>query len=339
MIVTIYNPAIMKRITLLLAILTLSLCGYSQYQWELGVNLGGSGYLGDIGGKELPRRTSIFDIHINETNPTIGLYTRYKINKKFSILGGFNYIKIEDYDYNSTNPARRARNLNFRNTIYELSARGEWTFFLDTDLGNRGYYSNKLNAYLFGGLAGFYHNPQGQITANGQLLYDGQWFDLRPWKTEGQENEYSKISVAIPMGIGVYITSNNHWRFGWELSYRYTFTDYLDDISDAYANPEDLDPQAAEFASQSYQALIDEINAEYQDNEEYGGAGSINDHQYVEGANQGFGTKRGDPTHNDAYLTSSFTIGYVFKGKSKYYRKKYSWLKNRAAYRRSKAKF
>lgn len=317
----------------------LCLSGFSQYQWEIGLNLGANGYLGDIGGNELTRRTSIFDIHINETNPSFGLYTRYKINKKFAIQGALNYLKLEDRDSNSSNPARRARNLNFRNTLYELSARAEWTFYLDTDLGNKGYYANKLNANLFAGLAGFYHNPQGQITKNGALQYDGQWFDLRPWKTEGQDKEYSKFSVAIPMGIGVYITSNNQWRFGWELSYRYTFTDYLDDIKGNYANPDDLDPQAAEFASQTYQALIDEINAEYQENDQYGNAGSIYDHQYVEGANNNTGTKRGDSTHNDTYLTSSFTVGYIFKGRSKFYRKKYSWLKNRAAYKRSKAKF
>ena len=325
----------MKKIIILIAFLSCGLYVFSQYQWEVGLNLGGSGYLGDIGGGELTRRTSILDIHIKETNPSIGLYTRYKINKKFAIQGAFNYIKLEDYDYLSTNPARRARNLNFRNTLYELSARAEWTFYLDTDLGNKGYYANKLNANLFAGVAGFYHNPQGQITKNGELMYDGQWFDLRPWKTEGQEKEYSKYGVAIPMGIGFYITSNNQWRFGWEIAYRYTFTDYLDDIHDTYADPATLDPQAAEFASQSYQELIDQINAEYVENENYDNAGSLYDHQYVEGQE----TKRGDPTHNDSYITSSITVGYVFKGRSKFYRKKYSWLKNRAAYKRSKAKF
>jgi len=329
----------MKRIIVLFSIFSISFSSFSQYQWEVGVNLGGSGYLGDIGGNELTRRTSIFDLHIEETNPSFGIYTRYKINKKFAVHGGLNYLKIEDYDSNSENPARRARNLNFRNTIYELSARAEWTFFLNTDMGQKGYYSNKLNANLFAGIAGFYHNPQGQITKNGHLLYGGEWFDLRPWKTEGQKNEYSKFSVAIPMGIGVYITTNNKWRFGWEFSYRYTFTDYLDDIKGNYANPDDLDPQAVEFASQSYQALIDEINASYVENEEYGGAGTILDHQYVEGAMGGNGTKRGDAVHNDSYLTSSITVGYIFKGRSRFYRKKYSWLKNRTTYRRSKAKF
>lgn len=329
----------MKRILLLFSILTISLISQSQYQWEVGFNMGASGYLGDIGGNELTRRSSPADIHIRESNASFGFYTRYKINKKFSVQSAINYMKLEDYDNLSANPARRARNLNFRNTLFELSARVEWTLFLDTDLGNKGYYANKLNVNIFAGLGGFYHNPQGQIYKNGLVQYNGEWFDLRSWKTEGQSKEYNKFSVSVPVGIGAYITSNNAWRFGLELSYRHTFTDFLDDISGTYANPDDLDPQAAEFASQAYTELIDEINADYEINDDFGSAGHVLDHQYVEGANQGKGTKRGDDTHTDAFVTASFTVGYVFKGRSKFYRKKYSWLKNRAAYKRSKTKF
>lgn len=327
----------MRKLILLITISSFCFISNAQYQWEVGINMGANGYLGDIGGNELTRRTSIFDIHISESNPSFGIYTRYKVNKKISVQAALNYLKLEDYDYNSSNPARRARNLNFRNTLYELSARAEWTFYFDSDFGNKGYYSTKFNANLFAGVAGFYHNPQGQITKGGEMQYEGEWFDLREWKTEGQEKEYSKISLGIPMGLGLYFTMNNTWRIGWELSYRYTFTDYLDDISGTYADPETLDPQAAEFASQAYPELIAEINAEYEENVDYGSAGSVLDHQYQEG----FGNlnKRGDSNHNDAYLSSSITVGYVFKGRSKFYRKKYSWLKNKAAYKRSKAKF
>ncbi len=287
----------------------------SQRKLEFGLNLGASGYLGDIGGAELTRRTSILDIHLKETKPSFGIYSRYKLKKQWALQGGFNYVKLEDYDANSDNPARKARNLNFRNNIFELSSRIEWSFYVNNHLRNKGYYSKKLNTYLFLGLGGFYHKPQGQITSNGVTLYEGRWFDLRPWKTEGQKTEYSKLSVSIPMGLGFYITTYTYWRFGWEINYRYTFTDYIDDISGFYANPQLLDPLAAEFASQTYQELIDQINDDYDPNSQYGSAGSINDHQYGPGANQGKGTKRGDPLHNDSFITSSFTVAYIFKSR------------------------
>ncbi len=161
----------------------------------------------------------------------------------------------------------------------------------------------------------------------------GEWYDLRPWQIEGEE--YGAFGVAIPAGIGLYFTFDKTWRFGWELSWRTTFTDYLDDISTDYLDPAEyyarLSPEeadlASQFASQTYAALIDEIADP--------SSGSVNDHRYVEN----FSTKRGDPTHNDSYLTTQFTIGRVIRGRSEFYRKKYSWLKNRTGARKSRAKF
>lgn len=327
----------MRKILLAVCFLSIALISSAQYKWEYGIHLGGSNYLGDIGGKELTRRTSILDMHVNETKFSAGIYTRYKFGKKIALHTSFNWLPIEDRDSNSTNPARRARNLNFKNNIFELSTRAEITLYYDNDVGNRGYYNPEFKLYAFGGLGVFYHNPKGQIFDNGELQYGGDWFDLRPWRTEGQKEEYSKFGLAVPFGIGFYFTGNKVWRFGFDISYRYAFTDYLDDISTDYASKEFFDTEiggqdaqlAYEFSSQSYQGLIDEIDDP--------ASGTVYDHQYFEG--QQDATKRGDPTHNDNYISAVVSVGYVVKGKSKFYRKKYSWLKQRAAARRSRAKF
>ena len=317
--------------------LSIALLGDAQYKWEYGIHLGGSNYLGDIGGKELTRRTSILDMHVNETKFSAGLYARYKFGKKIALHTSLNWLPIEDRDTNTTNPARRARNLNFRNNIFELSTRAEITIFYDNDVGNRGYYNPTFKLIAFGGLGAFYHNPQGQIFENGELQNGGEWYDLRPWRTEGQDKEYSKVGLAIPFGLGFYFTSNKVWRIGFDVSYRYAFTDYLDDISTDYASEDFFKNEiggadgdlAFQFSSQSYQALIDEIDDP--------DSGTIWDHRY--NAFQEDETKRGDPTHNDNYISAVVSVGYVVKGKSKFYKKKYSWLKQRAAARRSRAKF
>ena len=315
----------MKKLFYLAIFVFLSTSVFSQYNWDFGLKIGGANYLGDIGGKEMTRRDFVWDMHMNQTNVAIGAYGRYKFSKRIAVAVNFDYLQINDSDSETTNPARRARNMNFRNRIFEAGVRGELTIFYDNDVGGRGYYNPDFKLYAFGGLSVFSHNPQGQIFKEGELQYGGEWFNLQPWQTEGVE--YNLWGVAIPAGLGMYFTYDKTWRFGWELSWRTTFTDYLDDVSTTYADLEE-GTRAYEFASQTYQDLIIEID-------DPSASGSVYDHQYVDG----FATKRGDPTHNDSYLTSQFTIGRVIRGRSDFYKKKYSWLKNRTGSRRSRAKF
>ena len=315
----------MKKLFYLAIFFFLSASVFSQYNWDFGLKIGGANYLGDIGGKEMTRRDFVWDMHMNQTNIATGAYGRYKFSKRMAVAVNFDYLQINDSDSETTNPARRARNMNFRNRMFELGVRGELTIFYDNDLGGRGYYNPDFKLYAFGGLSVFSHNPQGQIFKEGELQYGGEWFNLQSWQTEGVD--YSLWGVAVPAGIGMYFTHDKTWRFGWELSWRTTFTDYLDDVSTTYADLE-VGTLAYEFASQTYQDLIDEID-------DPSASGSVFDHQYIDG----FATKRGDPTHNDSYLTSQFTIGRVIRGRSDFYKKKYSWLKNRSGSRKSRAKF
>lgn len=322
----------MKKLILLFAFFA-ALNAQAQYNWDYGIKIGAANYLGDIGGKELTRRDFIWDMHLLSTRYAAGAYGRYKFSKRLAVAANTDFIRITDKDALTTNPARRGRNMNFRNNIIELGLRAEVTIWYDNDVGNKGYYNPDFKMYLFGGVSGYYHNPQGQVYSEGQLQYDGFWFDLRPWKTEGQEKEYSAFGVAVPAGIGMYFTFNKEWRVGWEFSWRTTFTDYLDDISTVYNLPNSDDPIALEFYSQTYQSLVDDINA---------GSGvdgqkiSVNDFRYYSETQR---SKRGDATNNDSYMTAQFTVGKVIRGRSNFYKSKYSYLKNRAGVRRSKAKF
>lgn len=321
----------MKKLFTLI-VLFVSIGASAQYNWDYGIKVGASNYLGDIGGKELTRRDFIWDMHILSTRYSAGAYGRYKFSKRFAASLHSDFIRITDTDRLTTNPARRGRNMNFRNNIIELGARAEVTIWYDNDVSNRGYYNPDFKMYLFGGISGYYHNPQGQIYSNGELQYGGQWFDLRPWRTEGQETEYNTFGLAIPAGLGMYFTFNKEWRVGMEFCWRTTFTDYLDDISTVFNLPNSNDPLAREFYSQTYQGLINEINAANPTDPVI----SVNDFRYYDEEQR---SKRGDPTNNDSYLTLQFTVGKVIRGRSNFYKSKYSYLKNRAGVRRSKAKF
>jgi len=322
----------------------------AQYKWEVGFKMGASNYLGDIGGYELPRRDFVWDMHLDDTRMNYALFVRRKLNKKWSLGFNTDYISIWGFDANSLNPPRVARNANFRNRIFEVGGRAEYTLFYDSDVGGRGYYNPDFHFYVFAGLAGYYHNPQSQIfegaafddASNTYVKiepdYNGsEWYDTRPLRTENQEEEYSKFGLAIPVGGGVRFTFNKSWRFGWELNWRTLFTDYIDDVSTQYGDIDQIAERgsiAEALAQQSSIATVAYANSLPTDVDNgVTGGGSLNSHQWAgyeindAGEEVPVFTKKGDSTHNDSYLTMAFTAGYVIRGTSSFYKAKYSWIK------------
>ena len=65
---------------------------------------------------------------------------------------------------------------------------------------------------------------------------------LRPLGTEGQGSEaypgrkpYNNIAFCIPLGVGFKYNLNPSLNLGFEITYNFTTTDYLDDVSTTYA--------------------------------------------------------------------------------------------------------
>jgi hypothetical protein len=283
----------MRKITSALFLLLLfCLAAKSQNRWDIGGGFGVSNYLGDIGGKENTRRDFVADLKMAKTRMDLHAFGRmrfYKM-KQLYLKTEFNYLMIEGSDKLSTYAGRKYRNLDFRNNIFELSSTLQFVFFENLHLGRNYRYGNQFRAYVFGGLGVFTHNPKG--------MYNGEWINLRPLMTEGQQKQYSKFGICIPAGLGFSYTLKKRHRFSWELNWRTTFTDYLDDISTVYADPSVLaDPVSIAMASKT----------------DVGAA-----EQYASGFSGNFtpGNKRGDPTHNDSYLTTTFSYSYVIRGHS-----------------------
>lgn len=277
---------------------------------SIGMSLGGSNYLGEIGGKFDPR-ASLLDADIITTSPAIGGFLRYAANDYVRVSGEINYVHIRQSDSNAEDPARQARNLNFRNRMVEFGFRTDFTLF---NLGQSSYPRNfarpgkmSFKAFAFTGVYGVLHNPQAQITNDPSNEWEDRWYDLRPLRTEGQVEEYASFIAAIPVGIGFEFGLGQGWILGVEGSWRATFTDYLDDLSGMYANPEYLSPLAEAISSQTSTEVIAAIN-----NPE---SGSVGNHTYSDG-----GTFRGNPETNDSYGTIQFTFSRVIDTRTSFER-------------------
>jgi hypothetical protein len=301
---------------------------HAQYAWDVGVHLGGANYLGEMGGKEQTRRDFVWDMKLGQTRWAMGGFARRKINRLISLNTGLMYLRIQGADDLSLNRARVGRNLNFRNDMFEWYLRPEFTIFQDNDLGGRGRYKTDFRLFAYAGAALFYHNPKGQIDAGAGRA--GDWYALRPLDTELAG--YSPIGFAIPAGIGFHFTQKRRHRYGFDFGWRTTFTDYLDDVSTVYVDPADLPSNLSrQLFDQSAAAIARDPSLP--DASNYGW-------KPKPGPSKEKPNKRGDPTHNDSYLTMTFTYSYVLRGTSNFYRQRYNWVRgSKRIGRKSRAKF
>lgn len=302
------------RILLLFTICTLSM--QSQWLWDFGVNASAANYLGDIGGGAGTRRGFVSDLKLAKTRWNFGGFARYKWRPKLSLKLAVDYLRLEGDDALSSNPGRRFRNFNFRNDIYDVGFTGEYFFYENNDLGNTYRYRNGFRAYIFAGVGGFFSNPK--------TLYQGEWVALQPYATEGVQ--YRKFVMNIPMGVGFYFTFNKKNRIGFELNYRKTFTDYLDDISGNYpADPGDPYTRGLILRTTELNSTDPQLVAN--------NPGAYDSHNFG-------GYKRGDSKHKDAYLTMGLSYSYVIRGKSSFYRvRNTGFFSKKRKMRKIRAKF
>lgn len=310
----------MRKLLLGILFLIFPFLGFAQYKWDFGFQGGGSNYLGEMGGKADTSKSFLMDMKLSQTHANAGGFARYKFTPLLSARVAFNWIRISGADNKSTNPGRVGRNLSFRNDLMELELTGQVFFYEISDLGHTYQYNNDFKMYAFGGVSGFYNHPKA--------MYDGNWVALRPLQTEGKK--YKAIDIAIPLGIGFLFTVNRRHRIGWEFNWRTTFTDYIDDVSKVYVPNEALSsPEAIALANRRNE--LGQVDPELVPAPE----------NYGYDYGRGVGNRRGDPSHNDSYITTSVYYSYVLRGKSSFYKSKYGSVFKRSKYKKRKirAKF
>ncbi len=174
-----------------------------------------SNYQGDLQDKKFTFDQSHF---------AFGIGGAYEITDQLLLTGSIKSGKISADDKKSTINADR--NLNFTSPVTEISAGLEYDIF---NLNERG-----LTPYLFAGIAAYHFNPYTYDSVNNKVF-------LRPLGTEGEgfyqgRKIYSNKQISIPLGGGIKMALTDNVRLGFEIGFRKTFTDYLDDVSTTYVN-------------------------------------------------------------------------------------------------------
>ncbi len=301
-------------LTWCLALLSTTI-GFSQngyrpaYPLEIGIQVGTSQFLGDLGGQPGIGKGFIIDTDISSVRPTFGIFGRYNIGGHFALRADMSYLQLHGDDRLANNTGgfsgstprefipdaawyRYYRNLNFKSDVFEMQVAAEIIPY-NFELG--GGYKNYsvISPYGFIGVGFFAYQPKG--------LYNGSWVELKPLRTEGQglvdgRAEYQLVQLNIPMGFGVKWMYNDSWALCLEVNHRMTFTDYIDDVSTDYVLDESVFDQLGPGES-----IIAKSMARRSGELDSGGVNSI-----VTAP----GAQRGDPKDNDAYYT--VTVRFSF---------------------------
>ncbi|HTQ29187.1 MAG TPA: outer membrane beta-barrel protein [Puia sp.] len=289
----------------LVIILALHAPSYSQLSvgnyFEAGFTAGPMVFLGDLGGNAGVGTTFIKDYNIPATRLSLGAFVaahpaewvgfRLAVNWG-ELYGNDNLIKAKGGEQDS----RYNRNLDFRTQITEGYVGMELypTVFIEDDPTS---VFGRLRPYGMIGVGVFHFNPQGTYTdASG----NSEWVYLRPLHTEGEgfaeypgRKEYSLTQLNIPMAVGVKYYFSDNLNLSFEVLYRKTFTDYIDDVSTTYIDPslfsKYLSPGDAQIAAAIY---------------------NKSPLRGIPASGYNPGDQRGNSANNDAYFTFGFKIAF-----------------------------
>jgi len=260
---------------------------------EAGFTIGPTNFLGDLGGNVGKGTAFIKDNNFSTTKVMVGAHITFYPRDWYGIRINMNYGSLEGDDAvikgkGGYEEARRIRNQNFKTSLFETMVAAEVfpTVFIEDDPSD---VFHKLRPYGVIGVGVFHFNPQGQDPATGQWVY------LRPLHLEGQgfkefpdRKEYSLWQLNIPMGVGIKYWLSDNFSLGLEVIHRKTFTDYMDDVSTNYIDPQ-LFYNYLPASSAAQAARMADKRLQYQG---------------------GVGDQRGNVKNNDSYYSFGLKLGW-----------------------------
>jgi hypothetical protein len=270
---------------------------WQRQRYDAFAGLGGTTFMGDLGGGK--ETHWLMDLDMAATRPMMVVGGRYKLLEPVAVGASLSFGYLRGDDKWSQNQFRKQRNLSFRSPVIEFAAFGEY-HIIKEKYGRRvsrrrgSFWSWQtiqaipLNTYVFTGVALFWFNPQGQGP-------DGKWYNLHSIGTEGQyviptRKPYKRLQVAIPFGVGARYALNRKFSIGLEYGARITFTDYIDDVSRNYIDPNFFDDPVARYLANP--------GLPYED-------GS----PYIVGPND----RRGSSLYDDFYMFTVVTLSYKMR--------------------------
>lgn len=252
---------------------------------DYGITIGTAQYFGDLNATGA----------VNDTRQSLGIFFRKQFNDYIGVRVSGTYAQLTYNSTNNSNPIyQKVQNLSFYDDVYEFAVQGDFNFFKFNPLEPY----QRFTPYITLGLGVLNYSPyvilSSQVQKDWNLPSKKQ--ALRELETE-EDKSYTNMAISCPLGVGFKFSINKNAGFFAEAVYRFTNTDYLDDVSKTYIGyDEAIKLKTQPIPSIAYllqdpsthSSLIPSVT-----NTPVG---------YIKG------TKRGDPSTKDAFVIAQFGI-------------------------------
>jgi hypothetical protein len=326
---------------------------YRKKRHEVTLGAGASSCLTDLGGRDAIGSGFLYDLDIAKTSYVLNFSYIYNIASKIHLRANFAYSNISGDDVHAGDFYRNNRRLNFNSTVIEGALMCEITL-KHVRTGNR--YNLKspagkfigaknplgIGIYIFGGIGGFFFDPSGYdrfLNSDGEVTGSGVKYRLRPLHTEGQGMEggpdgypngqtYSPIAICVPMGFGFKKAFNGNAGIKLEAGFRFTNTDYLDDVSTNYYLHNDPKSDAAIMSGTntgymySYTGYLQEGQSQSDVSSEamFNNPSIEREYTISENSHTQPGFQRGNPKNDDSYMFVTLSAYKKLNNASKSYK-------------------
>lgn len=256
-------------------------------QGEFGLAIGAGHYFGDLN-----TRASL-----NRPKFSAGAFYIKQFNNYVGLKIAANYARLGYSDIYSKNETQRRRNLSFNSNIWEFTVNGQFNFFHFMP-GVEGY---NFTPYVSLGAGIFSYDPYAYL--------DGTKYYLRPLGTEGQgsslypkRKQYGTIAGCFPLAVGVKYAITEGTNIFAEVGYRFTTTDYLDDVSTTFVGEDPFKyPSSDPNVPPSVVGPDGQINPAY----------LLSDRSYETGTRIGIKDRqRGNSQQKDAYVLAQVGVSF-----------------------------
>lgn len=180
--------------------------------WSVALHVGPTQYFGDL--------YSLWKYQEGvQPDLNAAISARYTFGTNLKARLDLSYYQISGQD-NMADPrsGRIPRDLNFRSRNVETAFLVEY-YYKPVKVYN--ITREFLNPYIFLGIGATTNDPYAN--------YRGEWVPLRPLRTENEA--YPGVVMVFPMGLGLKYKANVYMDVFIEGNYRFTLSDYLDDVS------------------------------------------------------------------------------------------------------------
>lgn len=296
----------MRKFLLIIVLSNLVICHHLKAQYyyynnqyyenavvfEFGPSFGIMNCLTDLGGKKGIGKNFIKDLNWKNIKLSYGFYAMAMYQNKIGLRLEGTFGEVSAYDsilqsVQNTTFGRYERNLSFKSKIsdFQLALEIHPLMFK--------YYDEEPPRFSPYGVIGI-----GYYSFDPQAKLNGQWYSLQPLRTEGQgfseypdRSPYKLNQLNISAGLGIKYEINSLFNARLELNHRILSTDYLDDVSTEYIDPNLF----YNYLPVNLAAIAQQLHNR---------KGELNPSDVTS-----IGDQRGDPKDNDAFFTVQLKIG------------------------------